>query len=58
MSEYHVDRDTNYMMKNWNTTCLVTDYGVLKKEIDLEILQKQIPNVIKLQNTEKPKENL
>jgi hypothetical protein len=29
MAKYQVDRDTNYMLQNWGTNRLITDYGAL-----------------------------
>ena len=29
MAKYQVDRDTQYMVENWGTDRLITDYGAL-----------------------------
>jgi hypothetical protein len=29
MSKYQVDRDVKYMLENWGTNRLITDYGAL-----------------------------
>jgi len=32
MAKYQVDRDVKYMLQNWGTNRLITDYGALNSD--------------------------